>query len=261
MGRAIISGLRDREDDRKSLQIAAYDTRADLRAEIGAWGEVVEPTNWFTEENLPDVILIAVKPQDLSSALSVFQTASASRRHHPLWISIAAGVGIDIISSILGKGVRVCRVMPNTPALIGEGVSAYALNELCTEKDAETARYVLESCGTAVAVPEKDLDAVTGLSGSGPAYVFLFIEALIEGGVTAGLPYDVARQCAVKTVIGAARLVDTSRESPAVLKSRVLSPGGTTAAGLLALEKAGVRHGVITAVGDAAARSEELGSK
>ncbi len=261
MGRAIISGLRDKEDDRTLLRILTHDTRADLRAQTEAWGEAVEPSEWFTEGNLPDVILIAVKPGDLSSALSVFQPISSALRKKPLWMSIAAGVGIDTLSSMLGEGARVCRVMPNTPALIGEGVSAYALNYLCTENDAESVRYILESCGSAVAVPEKHLDAVTGLSGSGPAYVYLFIEALIEGGVTAGLPYDIARECAVKTVIGAARLVDTSQESPAVLKSRVMSPGGTTAAGLLALEKAAVRHGVIRAVCDATARSKELGTE
>jgi pyrroline-5-carboxylate reductase len=149
--------------------------------------------------------------------------------------------------------------MPNTPALIGEAMSALTLNSQCDDNDAQIAEEILSACGKVVIVPEKLMNAVTGLSGSGPAYVYLFIEALIEGGVAAGLPYAIARECAVQTVIGAARMVEQTEENAASLKAKVMSPGGTTVRGLMALEKNKFKYSVIQAVTDAAARAEELG--
>jgi pyrroline-5-carboxylate reductase len=161
---------------------------------------------------------------------------------------------------MLGAQARIVRVMPNTPSLIGEGFSAYALNERCTGHDEEATRHILAACGKAQGVPEKLMDAVTGLSGSGPAYVYLFVEALIEAGVTAGLPLQVAREAAVQTLLGAGHMIRETGEDPAVLKRRVMSPGGTTVEGLRALEHAGLRSAVIEAVRAAAVRSAELGA-
>ncbi len=151
--------------------------------------------------------------------------------------------------------------MPNTPALVGEAMSAYCLNALCRDSDKVLVENVLGSFGKVIRVPEKLLNAVTGLSGSGPAYVFLFIEALIEGGVAAGIPYAIAKECAVQTVFGAARMARECDESPAALKAAVMSPGGTTVRGLLALEENKFKFSVIKAVTDAAQRAEEMGKQ
>ena len=204
-------------------------------------------------------MLIAVKPADVSKGLSFVSKKNSGRYAGCVWMSIAAGVSIDSLQGLLPAESKVCRVMPNTPALIGEGVSAFALNSLCDREDVALVDKILSACGSVVEVPEKLMDAVTGVSGSGPAYVYLFIEALIDAGITAGLPPAVARQCAVDTVVGAARMVKKSNESPAVLKSRVMSPGGTTARGVLALEKNKFKYAVHKAVLDATARSRELG--
>jgi pyrroline-5-carboxylate reductase len=149
--------------------------------------------------------------------------------------------------------------MPNTPALVGEAMSAYCLNGRCRDSDKMIIEQVLGAIGKVIAVPEKLMNAVTGLSGSGPAYVYLFIEALVEGGVAAGIPYGIAKQCAVQTVLGAARMAEASDEDVATLKSRVMSPGGTTVRGLMALEENKFKYSVIKAVTDATVRAEELG--
>jgi pyrroline-5-carboxylate reductase len=149
--------------------------------------------------------------------------------------------------------------MPNIALKVGEGMSAYACSATCTNADRVIVETIFSACGGVVAVPEKQLHAVTGLSGSGPAYTFLFIEALIEGAVSAGLPMNVARRCAVQTVLGAATMVQQSSDHTGALKAAVMSPGGTTAAGLYALEKGAFKHAVIDAVLSAARRSAELG--
>jgi pyrroline-5-carboxylate reductase len=145
--------------------------------------------------------------------------------------------------------------MPNTPAMIGEGMSAYSLSGGCSGDDAKTVEYIFSACGKAINVPENLMDAVTGLSGSGPAFVYSFIEALAEGGVSAGLSYQMAMDAAVQTVIGAAKMVQGTSEHPSVLRSRVMSPGGTTVAGLQALERCAFKSAVMGAVAAAAARS------
>lgn len=153
---------------------------------------------------------------------------------------------------------RVVRAMPNTPALIGAGISALASDSGAGAEDLERAGVVLGAVGDVVRVPERLLDAVTGLSGSGPAYVYLFIEALCEAGIREGLPASVARDLAVQTVVGAASMVRETGEHPALLRERVTSPGGTTAAGLAALEQGGLRAALLAAVEAATARSREL---
>jgi pyrroline-5-carboxylate reductase len=176
-----------------------------------------------------------------------------------LFVSIAAGVTIARLSAGLGTD-RVIRVMPNTPCLVGKGAAAFARGPSATPADGERVAKLLNAVGLAFELDEKLLDAVTGLSGSGPAFVYVVIEALSDGGVRMGLPRHVATQLAAQTVLGAAQMV-LGGEHPAVLKDRVASPGGTTIAGLQALEDRGLRAALIAAVEAATERSKELGSK
>ncbi len=174
-------------------------------------------------------------------------------------LSIAAGVTIARLEAALAPGTPVVRAMPNTPALVGAGAAAVAAGSSAGERELAWAEAVLGAVGTVVRVPESLLDAVTGLSGSGPAYLFLVAEALIEGGVLAGLPRPTAVALATQTLLGSARLLAESDEGPEALRAAVTSPGGTTAAGLRALERGGVRSAFLDAVMDATERSRELG--
>jgi pyrroline-5-carboxylate reductase len=176
-----------------------------------------------------------------------------------LLISVAAGIPTGLIERALPAGTRVVRTMPNTPALVGAGATAIAAGSHATEEDLALAETLFRSVGISVRVPEEQLDAVTGLSGSGPAYVFAMIEALRDAGVGEGLPEDTALQLASQTVFGAARLLRDGNESPEVLRERVTSPGGTTRAGLDALAAAGFAEAVLGAVRAATRRSVELG--
>ncbi|HEX9741987.1 MAG TPA: pyrroline-5-carboxylate reductase [Nitrospiraceae bacterium] len=202
-----------------------------------------------------DVVVLAVKPQILDGVMKELSSALAGK----LVLSIAAGVTIAHLARLAPKGVRVVRVMPNTPVLVGDGVSALSFGDGVSDKDQQLTRRLFEAVGRAVVVEEKLMDAVTGLSGSGPAYVFMAIEALADGGVKMGLPRTVADLLAAQTVLGAARMVLETGEHPAKLKDRVASPGGTTIAGLHRLEQGGLRAALMAAVEAAAKRSEELG--
>lgn len=204
-----------------------------------------------------DCVFLAVKPQQMAAAL---QTLAGHLNERHLVISVAAGVRLSTISQALGSGPRLVRVMPNTPCLIGQGASAYSLGPSASAADGALVARLLAAVGHAVEVEEKLLDAVTGLSGSGPAFVYLMIEALGDGAVRMGLPRDVALALAAHTVRGAAEMVVASGEHPAALKDQVTSPGGTTMAGLYALEAAGVRGALMAAVQAATQRSIELGS-
>ena len=202
-----------------------------------------------------DVVVLAVKPQILPAILRELGPILA----HPLVISIVAGVTIRTIAEQMGEGTRVVRAMPNTPALVREGMTALATGVGVSDKDVYLARTIFETVGLVVAVEERLMDAVTGLSGSGPAYVFQAIEALADGGVMMGLPRQTAELLAAQTVLGAARLVLDSGVHPAQLKDRVASPGGTTIAGLHQLEQGGFRAALMAAVEAATTRSKELG--
>jgi pyrroline-5-carboxylate reductase len=204
-----------------------------------------------------DVIILAVKPQQMAAVLS--ELRPAIKPHH-LLISIAAGVRIATLSKGLGENVRIVRVMPNTPCLVGQSASGYCLGPAATAADGVLVGQLLGAVGRAFAVDEKLLDAVTGLSGSGPAFVYTVIEALSDGGVRMGLPRDVALSLAAQTVLGSAEMVLQTGEHPAVLKDRVTSPGGTTIAGLQALETGGLRAALMAAVEAATRRSIELGN-
>ena len=203
-----------------------------------------------------EIILVAVKPQIIASALNPYQELLKGK----LIISIAAGISIAALQEITGCQ-RIIRVMPNTPALVKMGASGYALSPDCTDKDEAVAQTILSSIGIALKQKESDLDAVTALSGSGPAYVFEFIQALADGGVAEGLTRDTALMLAVQTVAGAAEMVRQTGEHPAVLKDKVTSPAGTTSRALEELATRGFSGTVIKAVRAAATRSRELGNK
>ena len=202
-----------------------------------------------------EVVVLAVKPQILPAILKELGPILA----HSLVISIVAGVTIQTIAEQMGGGARVVRAMPNTPALVREGMTALATGDGVSDKDVHLARTIFETVGLVVEVEERLMDAVTGLSGSGPAYVFQAIEALADGGVMMGLPRQTAELLAAQTVLGAARLVLESGVHPAQLKDRVASPGGTTIAGLHQLEQGGFRAALMAAVEAATTRSKELG--
>ena len=202
-----------------------------------------------------DMVVLAVKPQALPAVLSELGPILA----HALVISIVAGVTISTISEQACGATRVVRAMPNTPALVREGMTALAMGAAVSDDDARLVRTIFEVVGLVVTVEERLMDAVTGLSGSGPAYVFQAIEALADGGVMMGLPRQTAELLAAQTVLGAARLVLESGVHPAQLKDRVASPGGTTIAGLHQLEQRGFRAALMAAVEAATTRSQELG--
>jgi pyrroline-5-carboxylate reductase len=202
------------------------------------------------------VLILAVKPDQVPGVLDEI---GPRLRANQLLISIAAGIPLRRLESGLQSGARVVRVMPNTPALVGASASAYALGTAATPQDAELVHSLFSAVGVALRVKESWLDAVTGLSGSGPAYVCLIIEALSDGGVAAGLPRDVATQLAAQTLLGTAKMVLETKTHPGVLKDMVTSPGGTTIDGLHELEKAGLRSALISAVRVAAEKSKRLG--
>jgi len=205
-----------------------------------------------------DLVVLAVKPQVSAKVLREVAPAFSSRR---LLISILAGVATETLEGYFDGSPRVIRAMPNTAAIVGEAATAICPGRYASTEDLATARDLFSAVGSVQVVSEDLMDAVTGLSGSGPAFVFTVIEALIDGGVRQGLSRETAHALAVQTVLGAARLVQKSAEHPAVLRDRVCSPGGTTIAGMQAIEERGLRATLIEAVARATQRSRELGQK
>jgi pyrroline-5-carboxylate reductase len=204
-----------------------------------------------------NTVLLAVKPQVMADVLT---SARPYIHNTHLIITIAAGLPIALYERLLdNKMAKIIRVMPNTPALVLEGASALCCNAQVTSDELKKATAIFNAVGKSVILDERYLDAVTGLSGSGPAYVFTFIEALIDAGLKTGLARDVAETLAVQTVLGSVKLMLENKEHPAVLRSKVTSPGGTTIAGLHVLEKNGFRGIVMDAVEAAANRATELG--
>lgn len=202
-----------------------------------------------------DIVILAVKPQNMAATL---EEIKSSVDKFNVVISIAAGITTKFIETRLGKEIRVVRVMPNTPALVGEGTAAVAAGRHAKANDIRITRAIFNAVGISVEVREKLMDAVTGLSGSGPAYFFLMIEALIEAGVKTGLSKDLAKKLATQTMLGAARLCIESDKEPAELRAMVTSPNGTTFAGLKVMEEKNVRGIMAAAVKAATRRSKEL---
>ena len=203
-----------------------------------------------------DIVVVAVKPQILSPVLAEIKD---SVRGDALVVSVAAGVPLAALESRLSPGTRVIRTMPNTPALVDAGATALSPGKHATEDDMAAARRIFDAVGITVALPESQLDAVTGLSGSGPAYMFLILEALSDAGVKVGLSRRNAQLLAAQTVLGSAKLLLETGEHPGRLKDMVTSPGGTAITGLHTLENGGVRTTLIHAVESATNRSRELG--
>lgn len=219
-----------------------------------AYGVQVEADNSLAA-SAGDMVILAVKPGVIGRICSELSGTLRGK----LVVSVAAGVGSAALLEILGEDARLVRVMPNTPALVGEGMSALCASGAASGQDLETVQKVFESVGKTVLVPEDQMDAVTALSGSGPAFVFLVIESLADGGVKAGLARSDALLLAAQTVLGAARLVVDTGKHPGELKDMVASPSGTTIEGLHHLEKSGLRGALMGAVTAAARRSRELG--
>ncbi|MDA8211077.1 MAG: pyrroline-5-carboxylate reductase [Clostridia bacterium] len=204
-----------------------------------------------------DIVLLAVKPQVMAEVLEEIRTVA---KPDQLFISIAAGITITFLETFLASPVPVVRVMPNTPSLVGEGAAAIALGGHATQEHEGLATAIFGAVGKAVTVKENLLDSVTGLSGSGPAYVYIMLEALSDAGVRVGLPRDIATTLAAQTVLGAAKMVLETGEHPGKLKDMVTTPGGTTIAGLHALEEGGLRAALINGVMAAARRAQEMSS-
>jgi pyrroline-5-carboxylate reductase len=250
MGEALVTGLRAAGRETVAVVEADPARRSVLRSKHPELTVVADVAGAPAPV---DGAVIAVKPPDVEAVCRELAGAAVKRI-----LSIAAGVTIGSLQT-WAHGAAVLRAMPNTPALIGAGASALARGKGVTDEDAEWARGVLAAAGTVVELPEEALDAVTGLSGSGPAYVFLLAEALIDAGVLVGLARGVAKELAVQTLLGSARLLAETGDEPAALRAAVTSPGGTTAAGLKALESAGFRSSILDAVSAATRRAAELG--
>ena len=250
MGEALLGGLVAAGRDPERLAVA--EIAAARRDELSA----AHPGVTVVEAPVPaQAAVLAVKPDGVPDAARAVAQAGARRV-----LSVAAGVTTGAMEAAIGAPLAVVRAMPNTPALVGAGAAAISAGSHAGEQDLDWAEEVLGAVGVVVRVPETALDAVTGLSGSGPAYVFVVAEAMAEAGVLAGLPRDVAETLAFQTLLGASRLLLESERGPAELRAAVTSPGGTTAAGLRELERGGVRAAFSDAVMAAAGRSRELGA-
>ena len=254
MAEAIVSGLL-KKGIVHADQICATDVNAERLAHFRKTFKVRVSQNNQESAKTSDIIILSVKPQVINK---VFDGLDLSRSADQLIITVAAGIPIATIISGLHPEARVVRAMPNTPAVVLEGATALASGPGVTAKQLQMAQVMFEAIGQVVVVDESHLDAVTGLSGGGPAYVCLFIEALADGGVKMGLSRSHAQLLAAQTVLGAAKMVLETKEHPGVLKDQVASPGGTTIAGLHRLEKGRLRGTVIGAVESATLRCQEL---
>ena len=255
MGAAFAGGLLESTFEPSDLAVAEID--ADRRRELEARCpdvRIVPSVSWAVAD--ADVVVVCLKPADVAAALEAAGSALGSEA---LVLSIAAGVTIAALEAA-APGRPVVRAMPNTPATIGLGAAAMAAGTQANDGHLDLAEELLGALGLVVRLPEHLLDAVTGLSGSGPAYVFLVAEALVEAGVLVGLPRAIASKLVNQTLLGASTLLSQGEQSPESLRAAVTSPGGTTAAGLRSLEAAGVRSAFIDAVVAATRRSTELGS-
>ena len=255
MGSAIMRGLLKAKYVEPSA-LCASDVSKERLAELKRDLGIATTTSNSELLQRSDVIVLAVKPQ---MAGSIMGEVGTNWRESQLLVSILAGVSIEVLASSLPDSARVIRAMPNTPAVVLEAATGVAKGARATDADMQTALGMFGCIGTAVEVAESMLDAVTGLSGSGPAFVLLAIEAMADGAVRVGMPRAMALQLASQTMVGTARMVLETGEHPAVLKDRVTSPAGTTIAGLMELEAGGVRHAFAKAVTRAAERSAELG--
>ena len=255
MGEALIRGLVGANLVKPTL-ITVTDVRAERTKQLAEQYGVTGHSDNLRCVRDADVVILAVKPQIMADVLR--EIAPAVERRH-LLVSIAAGVATGTIRTALGKDARIIRVMPNTPALVLQGAAAIAKGKGLERDDLATAQEIFSAVGRVVVLDEELMDAVTGLSGSGPAYVAIVIESLADGGVKMGLDRVTAMTLATQTVLGSAHLLAETGMHPGALKDMVSSPGGTTIAGISALEEGGIRTTFIRAVERATQRSRELG--
>jgi len=256
MAEALIKGMLS-ADVAKSRQIVVTDTAPARRDYLKKYNINLAQSNQEAVQQA-EIVLLCVKPQVMDAVLAEIAAAAGPSK---LVISIAAGITISRIENALMANPRVIRVMPNTPALVLSGAAGLAKGSSATDEDMAQALEIFGAVGRAVVVDEKLMDAVTGLSGSGPAYVFTVIEALSDAGVKVGIPRPLALELAAQTVFGSAKMVLETREHPAKLRDMVTSPGGTTIAGMHELEKGKLRAVLMNAVEAATNRSRELGGK
>ena len=252
MGETLLSGLIRSGRDVADLSIT--EKRTDHAAVLNAKYGVSVLDN-ATAAKSADVLVLVVKPQDMDGLLSEIRDHVVPGN---LVVSLAAGITTGYLESRLPEGSSVVRVMPNTPALVDQGMAAVSPGQHCTLEHLDEAEALLRSCGRVVQVPEKYQDAVTAISGSGPAYIFYVVEAMIEAGVVLGLPRATSTELVVQTLFGAATMLKETGEHPTVLRERVSSPGGTTVAALRQLDDHKVRAAFISAIEAAAQRSHEL---
>ena len=252
MGETLLSGLvrAGRRVDRLLVGEKRAERARELEERYG-----VEVVSNVDAAGKADTLALVVKPQDMGDVLDELAPVV---RPGQLVVSLAAGITTAFIEARLPAGVAVVRVMPNTPALVDEGMAAISRGSHCDESHLAEAESLMRSTGKVIRVPEKQQDAVTAISGSGPAYLFFVVEAMIEAGVHLGLPRSTATELVVQTMVGSAKLLRETGEHPVVLRERVTSPGGTTAAAVRKLEDHGVRAAFMTALESARDRSREL---
>ncbi|MBS41774.1 MAG: pyrroline-5-carboxylate reductase [Nocardioides sp.] len=252
MGETLLSGLV--RAGRRVDQLLVGEKRGERARELeDRYG--VEVASNAEAASRADTVALVVKPQDMGAVLDEI---APSLRPGALVVSLAAGITTGFIEQRVPAGTAVVRVMPNTPALVDEGMAGVAPGSACTDAQLGEAEDLLRSVGKVVRVPERQLDAVTAISGSGPAYLFFVVESMIEAGVHLGLPRGTASELVVQTVLGSARMLQETGEHPTVLREQVTSPGGTTASALRKLEEHGVRAAFLDAMQAARDRSREL---
>lgn len=255
IGRALIGGLVNGHEFNPSQLWATRRNPWALDQVADDFPGIVATKNNKEAVRSATIVILAVKPQNIHGVLDEI---AGSLNAGTLVISVLAGVTSETIQQRLGQEVAVIRAMPNTPALVDEGATAIAGGRYADTEHLALARYIFEAVGTVEIVPEYLMDAVTGLSGSGPAYVYMFIEALTDAGVKQGIPRPIAARLATQTVFGAAKLVRETGKHPAILRDEVTTPGGTAIAAVAELESHGLRTMLINAVGTATERSREL---
>ncbi|HEY3514791.1 MAG TPA: pyrroline-5-carboxylate reductase [Kribbella sp.] len=255
MGETLLSGLirAGRRPEDLLITERRPERAAELRERYG-----VDVVSNLEAAKRADTLVLVVKPQDMPDLLAEIAPAVEPTQ---TVVSLAAGISTTFVESRLPDGVAVVRVMPNTPALVDEGMAAISRGAHCDERHLELAESLLAATGRVVRVPEKQQDAVTAISGSGPAYIFFVVESMIEAGVHMGLPRNTATELVVQTVVGSAKLLRETGEHPTVLRERVTSPGGTTAAAVRELEDHKVRAAFLSAIEAARNRSRDLAAE
>jgi pyrroline-5-carboxylate reductase len=254
MGTALIKGIVNAKLT-PSEKITACGIHLDKLQDLSRQWNIRSTLNLLEAVEASEIVLLCVKPQTLPKVL--VQARDAFRADQ-LLISIAAGLKISFIQKTIGKKIAIARAMPNIASTVDEGATAVSWGESVSEEQQRIAISIFEAVGEVVIVPEEQLDAVTGLSGSGPAYIYMVIEALIDGGVKMGLSREIASKLAIQTVLGSAKLVKNSGLHPAILRDQVTTPGGTAINAIHELESHGLRSMLINAVATATRRSEEL---